>query len=121
MKIFQEKINYTLQLKVNAIISKSIFNEELLVYKTEVYLTDIEEKETSKSTIWIYIVLGVIGGISLFLAIFFIIRNILLKNKNDNLQNEIKSIVFSNDTQKNILTQDRRISEAESDYQTTFI
>ena len=35
--------------------------------------------------------------------------------------NEIKSIEFSNDTQKNILTQDRIISETESDYQTTFI
>ena len=112
---------YDLQLKVNAIISKSILNEELLVYKTEVNLTDIEIKATTNSNIWTYIVIGIIGGIILFLAIFFIIRNILLKNKNDNLQNEIKSIVFSNDTQKNILIQSRRISETESDFQTTFI
>ena len=112
---------YDLQLKVNAIISKSILNEELLVYKTEVNLTDIEIKATTNSNIWTYILIGIIGGIILFLAIFFIIRNILLKNKNDNLQNEIKSIVFSNDTQKNILIQSRRISETESDFQTTFI
>ena len=112
---------YDLQLKVNAILSKSLLNEELLVYKTEVNLTDIELKETKKSKIWIYIVFGIIGGICLILAVFFIIRNIRLKNRNVNLQNEIKSIEFSNDIQKDILIQSKIISESENDYQTTFI
>ena len=112
---------YDLQLKVNAILSKSLLNEELLVYKTEVNLTDIKLKEIKKSKIWIYIVFGIIGGICLILAVFFIIRNIRLKNRNVNLQNEIKSIEFSNDIQKDILIQSKIISESENDYQTTFI
>ena len=48
---------YDLQLKVNAIISKSIFNEELLVYKTKVDLTKFGIISKKESRIWIYIVL----------------------------------------------------------------
>ena len=70
MKIYQEIIIiYDLQLQINAIISKGLLNEELLVYKTEVDLTDIKIEETKNSKTWIYIITGIIGGILLILAI----------------------------------------------------
>ena len=92
-----------------------------MVYKTEVDLTDIEIKATNKSKTWIYILLGIIGGIGLILAVFFIIRNIRLKNRNVDLTQKIKSISFSNDVQKNVLINDKKISKNESDYENTFI
>ena len=112
---------YDLQLQINAIISKGLLNEELLVYKTEVDLTDIKIEEPKQSKTWIYIITGIIGGILLILAIFFIIRNIRLKNRNVVLQERIKSIAFSNDIQKNVLIQNKSITKNESDYESTFI
>ena len=112
---------YDLQLQINAIISKGLLNEELLVYKTQVDLTDIKIEEPKNSKTWIYIITGIIGGILLILAIFFIIRNIRLKNRNVVLQERIKSIAFSNDIQKNVLIQNKSITKNESDYESTFI
>ena len=108
---------YDLKLEINAIISKSLSNEEILVYSTEVDLTDI--KKTSKT--WIYILIGIAGGIVLILVILFIIRFVRLHNKNKDLQNEIKSIAFSNDIQKNVLMKETKISRNESDFESTFI
>ena len=109
---------YELQLQINAIISKSVYNEEMLIYTTEVDLTNIELKKKSKA--WIYILIGIASGIVLILVIFFIIRYVRLHNRNKNLQNEIKSIAFSNDIQKNVLVKDRIISKNESDFENTF-
>ena len=106
-----------MKLEINAIISKSLSNEEILVYSTEVDLTDI--KKTSKT--WIYILIGIAGGIVLILVILFIIRFVRLHNKNKDLQNEIKSIAFSNDIQKNVLMKETKISRNESDFESTFI
>ena len=106
-----------MKLEINAIISKSLSNEEILVYATEVDLTDI--KKTSKT--WIYILIGIAGGIVLILVILFIIRFVRLHNKNKDLQNEIKSIAFSNDIQKNVLMKETKISRNESDFESTFI
>ena len=92
-----------------------------MVYKTKVDLTDIKIQTINNSKTWIYILLGIIGGIFLILAIFFIVRNIRLKNRNADLQNEIKSIEFFNDMQKNILTRNNSITKREHDYETTFI
>ena len=103
------------------LFQKVYSNEELLVYKVEVELTDIKIEEQKASKIWIYILLGVIGGILLIVAIFFIVRNIRLKNRNVDLQNEIKHMAFSNDIQKNVLVNDNTISKKESDYESTFI
>ena len=88
-----------------------------MVYSTEVDLTDI--KKTSKT--WIYILIGIAGGIVLILVILFIIRFVRLHNKNKDLQNEIKSIAFSNDIQKNVLMKETKISRNESDFESTFI
>ena len=112
---------YDLQLQVNAIISKSLLNEELLIFTTELDLTDIKLEQKKSSKKWIFILLGVIGGILLIVAIFFIVRNIRLKNRNVDLQNEIKHMAFSNDIQKNVLVNDNTISKNESDYESTFI
>ena len=80
------------------------FKEELLLYNTTVDLTDITSNKT-----WIYILIGIIvGGIIVILAIFFIVKYIRLKKTNFNLHNEMKSIEFSNDIQKSIVSKKKQ-------------
>ena len=109
-----------LQIQVNVIISKSLTNEEFLVYTTQVDLTNLKESKLSPGQIW-GIVGGILGGIVLFLAIFFIVKYFKLKKNTNNLQKEVKAIEFSNDVQKNILIKEKAISKKQSDYETTFI
>lgn len=93
------------------------FKEELLLYNTTVDLTDITSNKT-----WIYILIGIIvGGIIVILAIFFIVKYIRLKKTNFNLHNEMKSIEFSNDIQKSIVSKKKTMSKIENDFETTFI
>ena len=53
--------------------------------------------------------------------VFFIIKLVKLKKKNDSLQLEMKSLAFSNDIQTNVLIKEKNISKNESDYESTFI
>ena len=93
------------------------FKEELLLYNTTVDLTDITSNKT-----WIYILIGIIvGGIIVILAIFFIVKYIRLKKTNFNLHNEMKSIEFSNDIQKSIVSKKKTMPKIENDFETTFI
>ena len=109
-----------LQIQVNVIISKSLTNEEFLVYTTQVDLTNLKESKLSPGQIW-GIVGGILGGIVLFLAIFFIVKYLKKKKNTNNLQKEVKAIEFSTDVQKNILIKEKAISKKQSDYETTFI
>ena len=108
---------YDLQLQINAILSKSILNEEFLIYNVTIDLTDIEIKNKDLT----YILIGVIGGILILIVLFFMIKYIRLRKKNTNLQNEMKSLVFSNDVQNNVINKEKAISKKEKDYETTFI
>ena len=108
---------YDLQLQINAILSKSILNEEFLIYNVTIDLTDIEIKNKDLT----YILIGVIGGILILIVLFFMIKYIRLRKKNTNLRNEMKSLVFSNDVQNNVINKEKAISKKEKDYETTFI
>ena len=44
-----------------------------------------------------------------------------MRKKNTNLQNEMLSLAFSNEVQKNVLIKDKDLSNIESDYESTFI
>ena len=110
---------YDLQLQVNSIIENNIFNEEFLIFTTKINLTEIIFEEPENYT-WI-IVGCVLGFIVLLLIVFFIIKYIKLNRRNKNLKEDLKSMAYSNDIQKNVLVKAQQTSQKESDYDTTFI
>ena len=115
---------YELQLQVNAIHPNNIFNEEFLIFTSEIDLTGIgyisPKEEEKNKTGWI--IGGVIGGVIVIgLVVFFILKYKKLQKSNTNLQEDLKSLAFSNDVQKNVLIKERRNSKKDADYESTFI
>ena len=96
-----------------------MFNEAFLVFTAKIDLRDITLKE-EKSYLWI--ILGpILGAIVLAIVIFFVIKYIRLQKANVNLQEEMKSMAYSNDVQKNVIAKTKKRTKTESDYDTTFI
>ena len=60
---------YDLQLQVNSIIQQIIFNEEFLIFTTQVNLTDIKPEEEKDYT---WTILGIVFGVVLALLITFL-------------------------------------------------
>ena len=115
----KENYIYELQIQVNAILEDSIFNEMFLVYTTKVDLTDLGIEEENN---YLGIILGiVIGLIVAILIAFSVIKYIRLRKKNKNLQEEMKSIAYSNDIKKNVLKKEKNIAQRDEDYESTFI
>jgi hypothetical protein len=114
-----DNYKYELQLQINAILPNNIFNEEFLVYKSEIDLTDIKYEDKSYLT-WV-IVGSVLGVIVIGLVIFFVIKYTRLQKSNVDLKEEMKSMAYSNDVQKNVLIKEQKSSQKESDYESTFI
>ena len=97
-----------------------------MAFSREVDLTSIKpkEEEPKKGTPWYtwgipVIVVGVI--LITIIIVFFVIKFLKLKKKNSNLQQEMVSLAFSNDIQKNVLSKDMEISKNDTDYESTFI
>ena len=110
---------YELQLQVNAKIKNNIFNEEFLIFTSDIDLTDIEYID--KRYIY-YLIIGlVIVAIIISLVIFFIVKYKRLQKSNVNLKEDLKSMAYSNDVQKNVLNKEQQSSQKESDYDSTFI
>ena len=111
---------YDLQIQANVFIEDNIFNEEFLIFTKEIDLTDIKlEKE--KSILW-YILGPILGLVFLILVIFFAVKFIRLKNANLNLKEDLKSMAYSNDIQKNVIVKDQNeVARKDSDYENTFI
>ena len=109
--------NYNLQLQIHALPLDNFLNEEYLLYKKEtILIKNIENKK------WIYIAIFVpIGVIILAIALFFLIKYFRLKKKSDSFTQEMKSLLFSNDLQKNVLIHEQQLSKNDSDYENTFI
>ena len=116
---FKKEYNYNcdLQLRVNALTSKSLFEENFLAFKANVDLTDIKP---NKAKIWI-IIGSILGAIVFSLIVFLIVKYVKLRKKNANLKFKMISMAFSNDVQKNVLFEENKISKNDSDYETTFI
>ena len=112
---------YDLRLQVIASIINDNSKEEYLVFTTKVDLQNI--KLDSKKVPWYAWGIPVIVVVIILIIIltFFIIKYLKLKKKNTNLKQEIVSLAFSNEVQKNVLTKDMKISKNESDYESTFI
>ena len=111
---------YDLQLQIYAIHLDNFLNEEFLLYKTNIALEGLKSEE-EKNLTWLYILLSIIGAIFLAVALFFIIKFARLKKRNDSFTQEMKSLLFSNDIQKNVLINERVLSKNESDFESTFI
>ena len=108
---------YDLQLQVNVFIKNNLFNEEFLIFTKEIDLTDILEK----SILW-YILGPILGVIGLLLIIFVIIKFKKLKRKNIILEEDLKSMAYSNDIQKNVIVKEtKEKSKRDKDYESTFI
>ena len=115
-----ENYIYDLQIQANVFIEQSLFNEEFLIFTREIDLTDIALKEEG-SILW-YILGPIFGLVFLLLFSFSVIKYIRLKKANVNLQEEIKSMAYSNDVHKNVLKKDKdKNSQEYKDYDTTFI
>ena len=100
--------------------------EEFMAFGKEVNLIEIKQiVEKPKEGIPWYawgipvIVVGVI--LVVIILGFFILKFLKLKKKNTNLQQEMDTLAFSNDIQKNVLMKDMELSKSESDYESTFI
>ena len=117
-----ERINnfvYDLQIQANVFIENNIFNQEFLVFTAEVNLTDIK-KEEPKSILW-YVLGPILGFILLLLIAFFAIKYFRLKKANLNLKEDLKSMAYSNDIQKNVINKERENAQRDFDYDSTFI
>ena len=83
-------------------------------------MTDIK-LEQEKSILW-YILGPILGLVFLILVIFFVVKFIRLKNANLNLKEDLKSMAYSNDIQKNVIVKDQNeVARKDSDYENTFI
>ena len=115
-----ENVVYDLRLQMTASIKNDNSQEEYMAYSSKVDLTDIKPEEKSWLPWGIPVI--VVGSIFIIIIIiYFVIKFIKLKKKNVNLQNEMVSLAFSHDVQKNILIKDMQVSANESDYESTFI
>ena len=90
---------------MTASIKNDNSQEEYMAYSLKVNLTDIKLNEPEQKS-WLPwgIPVIVVGSIFIIIIIiYFVIKFIKLKKKNVNLQNEMVSLAFSHDVQKNIL------------------
>ena len=113
--------SYDLQLQILALPLDNFLNEEYLLYKIEaIWNNTTPYKKEFDNKIYIYIFVP-IGAVILGVAIFFIVKFLRLKKNSDNFKQEMKSLLFSNNIQKDILIKEKEISDAQSDYDNTFI
>ena len=110
---------YHLLIQANIFNEVNMFNEAFLIFTAKVDLTNIALPE-EKSYLWI--ILGpILGVVVIALVAFFIIKYIRLQKANVNLKEEMKSMAYSNDVQKDVIAKTKKRSKTESDFDTTFI
>ena len=112
---------YELQIKANSFFPNKTFDEEFLVFTSEIDLTDILYKEDKKGLI-VGVSLGAVGGvIVIVLVVFFIVKYKRLQKSNINLKEDLKSLAYSNDVQKEVLVKENKGAKKDNDYESTFI
>ena len=115
----QENYIYDLQIQANILTEINLFTEEFLIFTREIDLTDIKLKEED-SILW-YILGPILGLIFLLVISFFIIKYIRLNKANVKLEEEMKSMAYSNDIYQNVIVKTKKDSNKEGDYDSTFI
>ena len=110
---------YELQLQVNVYLLNNIFNEEFLIFTSELDLTEIKY---SDNLYIILIIVGVVVGILIIgLVVYFVLKYKNLKKSNLDLKEDLKDMAFANDVQKDVLKQEQITSQRDTDFETTFI
>ena len=110
---------YELQLQVNVYLLNNIFNEEFLIFTSELDLTEIKY---SDNLYIILIIVGVVVGILIIgLVVYFVLKYKNLKKSNLDLKEDLKDMAFANDVQKDVLKQEQITSQRYTDFETTFI
>ena len=108
--------NYDLRIQMKARAFVDFSKEEYLAFAIKADLT----KRDLKWLKWAIPVIVV--GVCLIIAlVFLIIKFLKLRKNNTNLKQDMVSLAFSNDVQKNVLTREMKISKNESDFESTFI
>ena len=109
-----------MRLQIIARILNNNYKEEFLAYTTKVDLTEIRPEKSKPWLPWGIPVI-VVGSILIIVLVYFVVKFLRLQKTNTNLQNEMVSLAFSNDVQKNVLNKDIELSRNDSDYESTFI
>ena len=110
---------YELQLQVNVYLLNNIFNEEFLIFTSELDLTEIKY---SDNLYIILIIVGVVVGILIIgLVVYLVLKYKNLKKSNLDLKEDLKDMAFANDVQKDVLKQEQITSQRDTDFETTFI
>ena len=93
-----------------------------MIFTSEIDLTNIAYiKEKDKSYIK-YIIIGVVTGVIVIgLVVFFVWKYKRLQKSNINLKEDLKSLAYSNDVQKDVLIKENKLAKKDSDYESTFI
>ena len=120
-----QNLTYDLRLQIVASINSDNSKEEYLTFTKKVDLTRMKNdqpKQNENSWLKWGIPVIVVGGvIFIIVLVFFVIKFFRLQKTNTNLRQEMVSMAFSNEIQKNVLTKDMQSSKNESDYESTFI
>ena len=104
---------------MKARVSNEFSKEEYMAFAIKADLTDIKKRDL-KWLAWAIPVI-VVGVVLIIALVFLIIKFLKLKKNNDNLQQDMVYLAFSNDVQKNVLTREMQMSKNESDFESTFI
>ena len=115
---------YILQLQVNAIIRHKIFNEEFLIFTTEVDLTNLTNVTniSDNKGFKYWILFGIIIGFVVFVGfVIFFICYYKLRKKKTEFEEKLKSMAYSHNVEKNVIIDEQTISQRDLDFETTFI
>ena len=110
---------YDLRLQMKARLFFDFSKEEYMAFTVKADLTDIKKRDL-KWLAWAIPVM-VVGVTLIIVLVFLLIKFLRLRKNNTNLQQEMVSLAFSNDVQKNVLSKELQISKNESDFESTFI
>jgi hypothetical protein len=116
----QDNFIYNLQLQVSVNIKDNILNEEFLIFNFEIDLSDIKIEEEKEFPSWAILVI-IFGSLIFIGIIFLIIKYIRLQKRNVKMQEEMKSMAYSNEIEKNVIAKEKKVSKSDTDYDTTFI
>ena len=111
---------YNLQLQVSVNIKDNILNEEFLIFNFDIDLSDIKIEEEKEFPSWAILVI-IFGSLIFIGIIFLIIKYIRLQKRNVKMQEEMKSMAYSNEIEKNVIAKEKKVSRSDTDYDTTFI
>ncbi len=116
----QDNFIYNLQLQVSVNIKDNILNEEFLIFNFDIDLSDIKIEEEKEFPSWAILVI-IFGSLIFIGIIFLIIKYIRLQKRNVKMQEEMKSMAYSNEIEKNVIAKEKKVSKSDTDYDTTFI